>query len=204
MAELELELIREPEEKEIPGIQYIPDYINIEEQNQLLNNIDQQGWSLDSVDLTRRIQQHGYRLDYKDGLLVSSTNVGDLPDWADSIASRLFRDGFTQTAFDQATVNEYLPGQGVRSHIDCTTCFGRTIAVISLGSSCVMELTHSQTGETGAILLSPGSLLVLQRAARYIWQHSIPACEVDKYKGKEFVRTRRVSLTFREVLFPHK
>ena len=204
MAELELEIIREPEDTEIPGIQYIPDYINVEEQNQLLNNIDQQGWALDSVDLTRRIQQHGYRLDYKDGLLVSSTKVGDLPDWADSIGSRLFRGGFTQTVFDQATVNEYLPGQGVRSHIDCITCFGRTIAVISLGSSCVMELTHSQTGERASILLSPGSLLVLQRAARYIWQHSIPACEVDRYQGKELVRTRRVSLTFREVLFPHK
>ncbi len=67
-----------------------------------------------------------------------------------------------------------------------------------------MEFTHSQTQEKREILLLPGSLLVLQREARYLWQHSVAALNSDKYKGREFARSRRVSITFREAAFPHK
>jgi alkylated DNA repair dioxygenase AlkB len=204
LRELSPEVIRKAETIEIPGLAYIPHYLNSDEQNKLLNIIDQQLWSLESAESTRRIQQHGYRLDYEQGFLVASTYMGALPDWAGSIAERLYGDSLIATVPDQVTVNEYLPGQGVSSHTDCVTCFGSTIITLSLGSSCVMEFTHSQTKEKAEILLSPGSLLVSQGAARYVWQHSIAARKTDKYKGKEFVRTRRVSLTFREALFPHK
>lgn len=202
--ELNLEIITEFEGLKIPVIQYIPHYINVDEQNQLLNIVDQQVWSTDSTELKRRIQQHGYRLDYKKGILVASSYLGPLPDWAGSIARRLSSDRLTTTVLDQLTVNEYLPGQGVRSHIDCVTCFGDTIASLSLGSSCVMEFTHCRTKAKAEIILSPGSLLVMKGAARYAWTHSIAARKRDKYQGREFLRTRRVSLTFREALFPHK
>jgi len=202
--ELDLEIFTKFEDIEIPGIKYIPHYINVAEQNQLLNIVDQQVWSTDSTELKRRIQQHGYRLDYKKGILVASSYLGPLPDWAGSLARRLSSDRLTTTVLDQLTVNEYLPGQGVRSHIDCVTCFGDTIVSLSLGSSCVMEFTHFQTREKAEILLSPGSLLVMKGAARYAWTHCIAARKRDKYQGREFLRTRRVSLTFREALFPHK
>ena len=188
----------------IPGITYIPNYVNVDEQNQLLDVIDQQVWSLESIESKRRIQQHGYRYDYKNDILVSVSCLGSLPDWAKSIAKRLYSDRITKTPLDQLTVNEYEPGQGLRSHIDCVTCFGNTIITLSLGSSYVMEFTHSHTKENREILLLAGSLLVLQGEARYIWQHSVTPRQKDLYQGTEFVRTRRVSLTFREALFPHK
>jgi alkylated DNA repair dioxygenase AlkB len=121
-----------------------------------------------------------------------------------ALPDRLSSDRLTTTVLDQLTVNEYLPGQGVRSHIDCVTCFGDTIVSLSLGSSCAIEFTHSRTKAKAEIILSPGSLLVMQGAARYAWTHSIAARKRDKYQGREFLRTRRVSLTFREALFPHK
>ena len=105
---------------------------------------------------------------------------------------------------DQVIVNEYQPGQGIVSHTDCIPCFGNTISILSLGSECVMDFTHSQTQEKAQILLQTGSLLILKGAARYNWQHGIVACQQDNYKGQEFIRTRRVSMTFREVLFPYK
>lgn len=204
MTQLDLEIILEPETRAISGLQYVPNYINGVEQNELLNSIDQQVWSIESVEFTRRLQQHGYRYDYENGFLVSSSYLGPLPEWAASIAKRLYSDGLIATIPDQSTVNEYEPGQGLTSHVDCTTCFGDTIITLSLGSSYVMEFTHSQTKEKSEILLSPGSLLILQGEARYVWQHSVAARKIDKYKGKEIVRSRRVSLTFREALFPHK
>lgn len=201
---LSLENLPKSEYLEISGIKYIPHYVKADEQNHLLNLVDQQVWSTDSTNFERRIQQHGYRLDYKQGVLVASRFLGALPDWADSIARRIYSDGLTATVLDQLTVNEYLPGQGVRNHIDCVTCFGDTIISLSLGSSCVMDFTHCKTKEKASIVLLPGSLLVMQGAARYDWTHGVAARDRDNCQGREFVRTRRVSLTFREALFPHK
>ncbi len=199
--ELNLEINLESDVKEIPGLTYITDYINLDEQNQLLNAIDQQEWS---TKLKRRVQHYGYRYDYKNGSLASSKYLGALPDWAQSIANRLSEDGLTTKVFDQVIINEYEPGQGITSHIDCIPCFGNTIISLSLESCCVMDFTHCHTKEKASLLLYPGSLVVMQGAARYDWEHGIAARKKDKYKDREIVRSRRVSMTFREVLFPYK
>jgi alkylated DNA repair dioxygenase AlkB len=199
--ELALESYLDSEITKISGLTYIPDYINIDEQSELLAIIDQQSWSIRTG---RRIQHYGYQYDYKNGSLASSTYLGALPDWAQSIASRLANDGLMANVPDQLIVNEYQPGQGIVRHIDCIPCFGNTIVTLSLGSPCVMDFTHSQTKEEAKLLLQPGSLLVFHEAARYVWQHGIAERDREQYNGREFVRTRRVSLTFREVLFPYK
>ncbi|MFP5272136.1 alpha-ketoglutarate-dependent dioxygenase AlkB [Coleofasciculus sp.] len=186
---------------EIPGLNYIPDYINTEEQNQLLEIIDQQEWS---TQLKRRVQHYGYRYEYQKRTLTSASYLGELPDWADQLAQRLVRDRVTPILPDQLIVNEYLPGQGITNHVDCIPCFGNTIISLSLGSRCVMNLTHAPTQTQIPFLLLPGSLIILQGVARYQWQHGIPPRKKDKYQGQELVRSRRVSLTFREVLFPYK
>jgi len=204
MTQINLETIRESDSLAIPGLTYIRDYINVDEQNQLLNFIDRQTWSLESVESTRRIQQHGYRYDYKNGVLVAATHLGLLPDWLHSIATRIHRDRLTTKIPDQATVNEYEPGQGLTSHVDCVTCFGNTIITLSLGSPYVMEFRHTQMREKRELLLLPGSLLVLKNEARYGWQHSVTPRAKDIYQGREIVRTRRVAVTFREALFPYK
>ncbi|HEY9635756.1 MAG TPA: alpha-ketoglutarate-dependent dioxygenase AlkB [Coleofasciculaceae cyanobacterium] len=204
MSELNLVITQEPENRVISGLTYIPNYINGAQHQKLLNKIDQEVWSIESVEFKRRIQQHGYRYEYKNDILVSSSYLGPLPDWAGSIARQLYDDGFMAKVPDQVTVNEYEPGQGLTSHVDCVTCFGGTIITLSLSSTYVMEFTQIQTQERTKILLSPGSLLILRGEARYLWQHSVTPCKIDNYNGKEFVRSRRVALTFREALFPHK
>ena len=199
--ELGLEANLNSDAIQIPGLTYLPHYITVDDQNKLINIIDQQEWSTKS---RRRVQHYGYRYDYKNGSLASSSYLGDLPDWAGRIAKRLWDDGLTTKVPDQVIINEYEPGQGITSHVDCVPCFGKTIISLSLGSSCVMDFTHSQIKQKASILLLPRSLVVMQGAARYEWQHSIAARKKDKYKGRELVRTCRVSMTFREVLFPYK
>ncbi|MEQ9236251.1 alpha-ketoglutarate-dependent dioxygenase AlkB [Coleofasciculus sp. E2-BRE-01] len=186
---------------DIPGLNLIPDYINTQEQNQLLEIIDQQEWS---TQLKRRVQHYGYRYEYKKRTLASASYLGELPNWANQLGQRLVRDRVTPISPDQLIVNEYLPGQGITNHVDCVPCFGNTIISLSLGGRCVMNLTHAPTKTQIPVLLLPGSLLILQGVARYQWQHSIPARKTDQYQGKKLVRSRRVSLTFREVLFPYK
>ncbi|MBD2181115.1 alpha-ketoglutarate-dependent dioxygenase AlkB [Planktothrix sp. FACHB-1355] len=182
---------------EVPGLKYICDYISAAEQCQLLDTIDRQVWS---TELKRRVQHYGYKYNYQKRSVESSLYLGDLPDWLLSIAKQLYTDKLTESLPDQVIINEYEPGQGIAAHIDCVPCFGETIISLSLGSVCVMDFTHSQTKQKIPILLLPGSLLILQKQARYEWQHGIALRKKDKYKGKEFVRTRRISLTFRKVL----
>ncbi|MGB7443073.1 MAG: alpha-ketoglutarate-dependent dioxygenase AlkB [Coleofasciculaceae cyanobacterium] len=200
-AGLALESSQEASAKEIPGLTYLPKYLNLDEQTELLDNVKQQTWSIVT---NRRIQLYGYKYEYKNGLLVSSSYLGTLPNWLNNITSRLSRESIATTVFDQVIVNEYQPGQGIAGHIDSAHCFGNTIASLSLGSSCVMEFTHSQTQEKADIKLEPGGLLVLQGEARYLWKHGIAACKFDNYLGNKFARQERISLTFREVLFPYK
>ena len=200
-SKLDLATTHEASSIKIPGLTYVPEYITFEEQNLLIHAIDQQEWS---INLKRRVQHYGYRYDYKNGTLASASYLGALPDWAGNIASRLFDDKLTEEAFDQLIVNEYQPGQGIISHVDCVPCFGNTIISLSLGSPCVMDFTHSQTQKKVSLLLSPGSLVVMHKEARYLWQHGIAPRKKDNYKGTEITRTRRISMTFREVLFPYK
>lgn len=180
----------------IPGFTYIPDYINASQAEQLLLTIDQQIWS---TQLKRKVQHYGYKYDYKKRLLDPSMNLGTLPNWAQDIAQKFYLEGLTEKIPDQAIVNEYQPGQGIANHIDCVPCFGNTIISLSLGGTCVMEFTHAKTKEKIPVLLMPRSIIILQGAARYEWQHGIVPRKTDKYQGREFVRDRRVSLTFRKV-----
>jgi len=196
-----LKVYQEADIGKIPGLTYISDYITEREQTQLLATIERQEWSIKAQ---RRVQQYGYQYDYKNGEFSSSRYLGELPDWLDEISRRFCKDGLTVRSFDQVIINEYEPGQGIVGHIDCIPCFGSTVITLSLGSACLMEFYYPQTQEQAEILVEPGSLVVFQKAARYVWEHGIAERDRDIYHGREILRTRRISLTFREVLFPYK
>jgi alkylated DNA repair dioxygenase AlkB len=182
----------------VPGLRYVPDYIGPWEQREILSTVDAGRWE---TQFERRIQGYGYR--YLRGMSAADTPeyVGPLPDWAASLSHRLRDDGLTGRVPDQLLVNEYEPGQGIAPHIDYAP-FDRTVVSISLGSACLMDIIHTQTGERHEILLEPGSALVLQDEARYLWKHGIARRRSDVIAGQVVPRGRRVSLTFRNVLEP--
>jgi alkylated DNA repair dioxygenase AlkB len=67
-------------------------------------------------------------------------------------------------------------------------------ALIDLGSGCEMRFTEQTTHTQVPLWLAPRSLLLLQGAARYEWQHGIPARKSDLHNGRRVQRGRRVSL----------
>jgi alkylated DNA repair dioxygenase AlkB len=181
----------------ISGLTYIPDYIDAPTEALLIQTIDAQPWI---TELKRRVQHYGWRYDYKARSVTNDLRIGALPDWLQHYAVRLQQAGLFSEIPDQVIINEYQPGQGISSHIDCVPCFADTIASLSLGSPCVMDFTHSETCEKLSLLLEPCSLLVLSGDARYVWQHAIAGRKTDRYNGQIIQRTRRISLTFRKVL----
>jgi alkylated DNA repair dioxygenase AlkB len=121
-----------------------------------------------------------------------------LPDFLAVLSHRLYDDGFFADVPNQVIINEYLAGQGIAAHIDCVPCFGPTISSLSLGSDCVMQFTHGK--DRCDFTLPARSLLILKDAARYEWQHAIPARQTDRINGIRQPRRRRVSLTFRTMI----
>jgi alkylated DNA repair dioxygenase AlkB len=115
-------------------------------------------------------------------------------------ANKLHREGYMPQIPDQLIVNEYNPGQGIASHVDCEPCFGDTIISLSLGSTCIMDFINKRTKEKIEILLEPRSLVVLKDDARYQWTHGIVGKKADYFKGQKYERTTRISLTFRNVI----
>lgn len=181
----------------INGLHYIPSFIDAEEQRDILTLADTKVWL---TDLKRRTQHYGYKYDYTKKRIDSSMNLGPLPWWLKVYTKRLVEEGLFQSEPDQVIINEYLPGQGISRHVDCVPCFTDTVASLSLGSTCAMDLEHVSSGKKGSMMLDAGSLLVLSGEARYDWMHSIPARKEDVWQGITFTRDRRVSLTFRKVI----
>ena len=182
----------------IHGLRYIPDYITEDQHDWLLDQIDEQQW-LD--DLKRQVQHYGFKYDYKARKVNYDMHIGELPEWLKRLSQKLYEDKHMPEAADQVIVNEYLPGQGISSHIDCEPCFENTIVSLSLGSGCIMNFTNKYDKTKKIPLwLAPRSLVVLSSEARYAWLHGIPARKWDEWEGQKHERKRRVSLTFRKVI----
>jgi alkylated DNA repair dioxygenase AlkB len=175
----------------------MPDFIDAETERALVDEIDKAPWL---CDLKRRVQHYGYKYDYKSRNISGNSYLGPLPAWANTLASRLKDQGIFREKPDQVIVNDYLPGQGIAAHIDCIPCFGDVIASVSLNSAAMINFTCPPSGEKHEIYLQPRSLITLSKAARYQWQHSIPARKSDKVDGQKIFRDRRISLTFRKVI----
>lgn len=188
--------IQKPEVPVIDGLRYIPNFICESEHNALLSVVDTKPWL---NDLKRRVQHYGYKYDYKARNILPDSYLGELPQWLGGLQERLFTDGIFRQKPDQAIINEYLPGQGISAHIDCMPCFDDVIASLSLGSDCVMQLSNSE--QKHDVFLEKRSLIILSGEVRYKWQHAIPARKSDIVDGVKLERQRRVSITFRKVIF---
>jgi alkylated DNA repair dioxygenase AlkB len=174
----------------IPGLRYLPHYVDTQTHDSLLATVDAGSWR-DFGE--RRAQIYGYSYHHTKGVY----RVEDLPTWAQELAARLLRDGCTPDLADQLIVNDYVPGQGIPAHVDAPL-FTDTIVSISLGSSCLMEFTN-ESGAREEQFLEPMSALLIAGEARSGWKHAIPARASDSWAGRDWPRARRVSLTFRKM-----
>ncbi|UPT65180.1 MAG: alpha-ketoglutarate-dependent dioxygenase AlkB [Sphingobacteriales bacterium JAD_PAG50586_3] len=96
----------ETEIAKISGLQYVENYLTRQEHDEILNAIDAAQWI---NDIKRRVQHYGFKYDYKARRIDYSMKIGDLPEWAQKVAVRLYRDGYFDVIPDQVIVNEYMP-----------------------------------------------------------------------------------------------
>lgn len=182
-----------------PGLILIPSFVSKAEERELIAFFDDPHRSQWTNDLSRRVQQYGYRYNYKSRAVTASDKIGSIPSQVQRLGDRLVDLEYFSSPPDQVIVNEYEPGQGISAHIDRETCFGDTVASLSLGSDIVMQFRAGED-DAGALVLPARSLVVLAGEARYRWTHSIVGRKRDHIASHAFVRGRRLSLTFRTVL----
>jgi alkylated DNA repair dioxygenase AlkB len=180
----------------VPGLVIAEMFVSPDEERTLLAAIDADPWM---ADLSRRVQHHGWRYDYKARTVSRDMRIGPLPDWAAGLARRIRDLGLFDQEPDQVIVNEYQPGQGIASHIDCEPCFGPIVATLSLGDTWVMDF-EAVGGNVLSLPLPRCSLAVLAGPARCDWRHGIAKRKSDPSVNGRRPRRRRVSVTFRTVI----
>ena len=185
------------------GLEYRPDFLVASEEDRLLAHIDNSEWI---TDLSRRVLHFGYKYDYTNRKLDETARIGPLPEWLTQL-SNMAREAASKEAkqlldphqpFEQAIINEYLPGQGIAPHID-RDCFGPIVATVSLGSAVNMDFCCDSTGDEYVQRLMPRSLVLLYSDARFKWRHGIAKRHSDTWNGQKTKRQRRVSITFRTI-----
>lgn len=190
------EEVTEKEDIKPSGLIYLPDFLTEDEEKTLLDAVDTEPWS---KSLARRVQQYGWRYDYRSRTVQPSNFIGPLPKWTELVTQRLLDREISKCQFSQLIVNEYIPGQGIAPHIDQPQAFGPEVVMVSLGSPVCMDFCDRRRGQTYTHLLQPRSVTLIRGDARYKWTHSIAKRKIDVYQGQEIVRSRRVSLTLRTI-----
>jgi alkylated DNA repair protein alkB family protein 6 len=123
---------------------YIPNFISIAEEAQLMREIASQPKSKWIVLSHRRLQTHPSALSSTDVLLSAP-----LPSWLSSLIPRMQGLGIWESAPHKAPnhvlVNEYNLGEGIMAHQDGAAYYPM-VATISLGSPIVLDIYEKTDG----------------------------------------------------------
>src|SRR5436190_23325050 len=97
----QIDLFQGTEGLEIPGATYVPEFISMEEERDLIRQIEKGTWT---YEFARRRQHYGIGYGKQDW-----TKAGPLPPWIETIAHRIVSTGLFSRMPAQALVNEYQP-----------------------------------------------------------------------------------------------
>jgi DNA oxidative demethylase len=128
----------------------------------------------------RTVRHFGLDYDYERGDLVPAEPIPEEMRWLrDRCAELMQRE---PEDLVQILVSRYPEGAGIGWHRDAPM-FGSKIAGVSLRAPCRMRFQRTVKGErsTAAIELAPRSAYLLSGAARWSWQHAIPATKDLRY-----------------------
>ena len=124
---------------------------------------------------------------------LAARPTGDGDDRTDTIFPQevLARADTKRGVFDQMIVNNYVPGDGLKPHVDLAA-FADGVAVVSLQSAVVMDMYPPMVCGGGGgmeyetsypVWLAPGDVLFLSGDARWRWRHGIAKRRNDPPRG---------------------
>lgn len=177
-------MARLPTEVEQPeGLLYQPEVVTEDEERRAVELFEQ--LQFDEVRMRgqtakRTVAHFGYRYGYESwGIAPTDPLPRDL-EWLRDRAGQVA--GVDPELFAETLVTRYPPGAGIGWHRDATA-FGPAVVGVSFLSPCPLRFQRrsAEVRRTYSLELAPRSLYVLAGAARWSWQHSIPATLAMRY-----------------------
>ena len=183
----------------IPGLLYVPEFINLELEDEMLSLLPgTPDEFLDWMTLNKRkVRHYGYPFDYSRNKATTAVVDKDFPQYCAGFINEYTKRYPKNPKLDQLTINYYEPGHGISPHIDDMQSFIGPIVVLNLGGGIVMDFRKGESDTT--CVLEPRSLLIIQGEARTDWEHGIRARTIDVIDGLIVPRTFRWSFTFRTI-----
>lgn len=192
------------------GLYYYPD--RVQNAQELIQRIDEMKW-LDEYSGDRRYQHYGHTFNY-----YISGGPTPMPDFLAPLIEHM--EGMCKLAlmsydydgsapyFNQCTVNELLPGQGVEPHTD-SYGYGDLIATVTLGAGVTtifrikdesdQDQEQEQDQEEYTFYAQPNSVYYMEGDARWNATHEVPGATEDTDDGTIIPRGRQIVLVFRHV-----
>lgn len=169
-----------------PGFIYCEDFIDAEEENDLLGvigSLDFHPFQYKGFTAKRRVIAYGWTYDFNSNQLSPAAAIPGFLLPVRSKVAELAK--VAPEELEEVLLTEYCPGAPIDWHRDLPIF--ELVAGISLLSSCTMKLKSFKKGAAAvSVTLRPRSLYIMQGTARWNYQHSIPA-----------VKELRYSITFR-------
>ena len=175
------------------GLSIIRDVVSEIEEAAMLDHIHAGDWENLSH---RRVQHYGYKFIYGANSINPDNKQGELPTWTKIPLKNM--ESLQLPDFDQCTVNDYKPGDGIPPHTDSHAPFEEPLVSVSLLSDIVMTFKNPETKEEVSILLPRRSAVLMEGEIRYLWTHAIATRKVDRVENDLLFRRRRISLTYRK------
>jgi alkylated DNA repair protein (DNA oxidative demethylase) len=165
------------------GLDYREDFIAREEEVQLLGAVealDFRAVVMRGQTARRTVRMFGLDYDYDGGELIPAEPLPSSFGWLRERCAALIERDPADLA--QVLVSRYPPGAGIGWHRDAPM-FGSRIVGVSLAAPARMRFQRTlRSGrEVAELTLAPRSAYVLAGAARWSWQHSIPAAKELRY-----------------------
>ena len=164
------------------GFRYIPDFVDIAEEERLLEQVA----SLTYADVVmrgqvarRRVAHFGWSYGYESWRIEPGPPIPELLLPLRERAAALI--DAAGEALAEVLITRYPAGAGIGWHRDAPQ-FGDVVGVSLLGA-CRMRF-QSGDGEarrTAALVLAPRSAYVIHGSARWQWQHAIPPTASERY-----------------------
>ncbi|MBV9075681.1 MAG: alpha-ketoglutarate-dependent dioxygenase AlkB [Acidobacteria bacterium] len=179
---------RLPQSAELPeGLVYLSDFLDESEHRALIKHVEAlefHPFEFQGYKAKRRIVEYGFEYDFS---TRKASPAGSIPDFLVPIRERAAKfANLGASELTEALVTEYPAGAAIGWHRDVPQF--EIVIGISLGSSCRMRFKPMKGGQISWLELAPGSSYLLRGAARWQYQHSIPA-----------VKELRYSITFRSL-----
>lgn len=169
-----------------PGLLYLPDFVSRKYETSLLSQLDQLPWDTEGLvnirgnTVDRR--QLGFMYDYNSNSRKLVENDRPVPAFIQTLR-RKAEDaiGLERGEIESILALLYRTGAKIGWHTD-KPAFGETICNISLGAPCTMRLRKANgKGSVWSVELEPRSLVVMERDARWKWEHEVKPLVGERY-----------------------